>query len=223
VEVVIVSSWLNQSPDPHYGGHRVADRSELRVLDTIDDHHATVLTDCLPAGIDGAVEFVRVEPLGGNPYFDRWRHLHAWLQGRNDFVWAVDANDVRLLNDPAPDWLRSDVLYVGSEPADGPDARSVGFWWMRQLHGDHADWIDANADLQLLNAGIVGAHAPLLAEFVGDLLVAFERCPTDITEMAVINMVLYERWRDRMMAGHPVHTPMWSYVTADSDAIWAHK
>lgn len=219
---MIVCAWLNGSPDPHYGGHRVADRSELHLLESTSDHRVTVLTDCLPAGVDGPVEFVTVEPLGGNPYFDRWRHLHAWLEGRDDFVWATDANDVRLLNDPYPDWLRvRHLLYVGSEPTDGPNARSVGFWWMRGLHPDHAEWIDANADLPLLNAGIVGAHAPVLREFVGSLLEAFEGV-TDVTEMAAINKVLYERW-DLRVTGYPVHTPMWSFTTADPRAIWAHK
>lgn len=220
---MIVCAWLNQSPDPHYGGHRAANRSELVVLDTIDGQPATVLTDCLPAGVEGSIEFVRVAPLGGNPYFDRWHHLHGWLKDQTGFVWAVDANDVRLLNDPYPDWLREDVLYVGSEPTTGIDARSVGFWWVRQLHGDHADWIDANADLPLLNAGLVGANTSVLAEFVADLLEAFNGCPTDITEMAVINKVLYERWSGRFVTGSPVHTPMWSHLTADPEAVWAHK
>lgn len=219
---MITCVWLNQSVDPHYGGHRDADRSALAVLDTLAGHQATVLTDCLPDLYETGIEIVPVESLGGNPYCDRWRHLDAWLQGRTDFVWSVDANDVRLLNDPYPDWLRDDVLYVGSEPADGPDARSVGFWWMRGLHPAHGEWIDAHADLPLLNAGLLGGSAAVLAEFTGELLPGLADAD-DVTDMAAINQLLYERWADRIVTGPTVHSPMWSYCTDHPTAIWAHK
>lgn len=219
---MIVCVWLNQSPDPHYGGHRTADRSALTVLDTLDNRDATVLTDCLTAGSEDHVEIVEVAPLGGNPYHDRWRHLHTWLTGRDDFIWSVDANDVRLLNDPYPDWLDPDVVYVGSEPATGRDARSVGFWWMRQLHPDHADWIDTNADRPLMNAGILGGSAPVLTEFTGALVEALDGC-SDVTDMAAVNWLLYEHWHDRIVTGPSVHTPMWSFIEHHESAIFAHK
>ncbi len=224
---MIVCVWLNQSADPHYGGHRPADVAELSVLPTVTARGlpATVLTDCLPAGHRDGVEFVHVDPLGGNPYFDRWRHLNGWLHdagSHHGFVWATDANDVLLLNDPYPDWLDDSTLYVGSEPVDGPDARSVGFWWMRQLHPDHADWIDAHADLPLLNAGLIGASGDVLREFTDDLLDVFDGCG-DVTEMAAVNRVLYERWTDRFVTGDRVHTPMWSFETEHPHSIFAHK
>lgn len=225
---MIVASWLNASPDPHYGhnyagGRRAADWSQLSVLDTIGDHRATVLTDCLDEHPSPNVTTVRVASLGGNPYHDRWRHLRAWLDECDEpFVWAVDANDVRLLNDPYPDWLDPDMLYVGSEPTGGANKRSVGFWWMRQLHPDHADWIDRHAHLPLLNAGLIGGTPVLLREFCRDLIEQLAGC-SDVTEMAAEQVVLYERWAGRYVTGHPMHTPMWSFAAADPTAIWAHK
>lgn len=221
---MIVTVWINGSVDPHYGGHRIADRSELMLLDTLDGLEVTVLTDCLPDTGETNVRIHRVASLGGNPYFDRWRHLRTFLDAcEDDWVWSTDANDVRLLNDPYPAWLDRDVLYVGSEPTDGPDARSVGFWWMRGLHTDHAHWIDTHADLPLLNAGLLGGTPATLREFCRDLTAALEDCPNDVTDMAAVNRVLYEQWEGRYVTGYPIHTPMWSFTTADPDAVWAHK
>lgn len=221
---MIVTVWINQVQDPHYGGHRAAERSELSVLDTLEGHQATVLTDCLADTGEPNVNIVRVESLGGNPYFDRWRHLQAWLEDCDDeWVWSVDANDVCLLNDPYPDWLDPDVLYVGSEPVDGPNARSCGFWWMTGLHPDHADWLNAHASLRLLNAGLIGGTPQVLREFVSDLTATFKNCPNDVTEMAAVNRVLYDQWTGRYVTGHPVHTPMWSFAASDPVALFAHK
>ncbi len=222
---MIFCIWINGSPDPHYGGkRRPADWAELKVLDTTGSHEVTVATDCLPDHPSQNVHVCRVPPLGGNPYHDRWRHFAAWLTDRDDeWIWATDANDVALLNDPYPDWLDGDMLYVGSEPVGGENARSVGFWWMRALHTDHADWIATHADLPLLNAGLLGGTPATLREFTRDLVGALEDCPNDVTDMAAVNRVLHDDWSARYVTGHPIHTPMWSFLAADDSSIWAHK
>lgn len=222
---MIVTVWLTAVPDPHYvNTTRKPDLAELTVLNTIGDHEAVVLADGLGAGRLGNVEVVEVESFGGNPYHDRWRQVDAWLRGRPDdeFVWSTDANDVTLLNDPYPDWLRNDTLYVGSEPVDGPNARNLGFWWMTGLHPDHTDWLAANAHLPLLNAGLLGGTVAVLREFLAELVDHLDGC-NDVTDMAAVNWLLYERWTDRYFTGPPVHTPMWSFVTEHPEAIWAHK
>src|SRR5690606_24647542 len=109
------------------------------------------------------------------------------------------------------------------EPTSGPDARSLGFWWMAQLHPDHADWLNANADLPLLNAGLVGGSAAVLREFTSAIIAQLDGC-TDVTDMAAVNYVLYGmRHRRTIVTGSAVHTPMWSYIESDPQAIWAHK
>lgn len=228
---MIVTLWLNGTPDPHYGhnyegGRRVADWSEIKVAESVEAAgcEITVITDCLADHPD--VEHVhthRVASMGGNPYFDRWRQLRAWLTDRDDaWIWSTDANDVTLLNDPYPGSLDPEMLYVGSEPADGPNARSVGFWWMRNLHLDHTDWIASHAPLPLLNAGLLGGTPATLREFIRDLTAALEDCPNDVTDMAAVNRVIYDRWADRYVTGG-WHTPMWSFETSHPTAIWAHK
>lgn len=220
---MIVTTWLNNVADPHYGGNRPADWAQLSVLATTGDNPVTVITDCFDEHPSNAVAVYRVESMGGNPYFDRWRQFRRWLIGCDDYwVWSTDANDVAMLNDPYPDWLEPDMLYVGSEPVDGPNARSVGFWWMRAVHPDHVGWIATHAHLPLLNAGLLGGTPTVLREFVRDLVEALDFCPNDVTEMAAVNRVLYEQWEGRYVTGD-WHTPMWSFMTAHPTAIWAHK
>lgn len=221
---MIITCWLNASPDPHYNRTLEPDVSQLTVLDSIGDHRAVVLTDCLPAGIHGNVEFVQVEPLPDrNPYFARWVHIANYLEHFDEFVWCVDAGDVLLLNDPYPAWLHATtpLVYVGSEPDHGEHARSVGFWWVKEVHPAHADWIDANADRPLLNPGILGGGGPWVRSVA--LQIAAGELDGDKTDVAAALRVLYGRWCGSFITGDRVHTPYWSYQTSHPWSIWAHK
>ncbi len=217
---MIITCWLNSVEDPHYKRRVDADPSQLTMLDTLDGHDAVVLTDCLDAGHDGRAQFVRVWPSNLNPYFARWWHIALWCESHDGFVWCVDAGDVRLLNDPYPSWLDDETLYIGSEPVDGDNARSVGFWWVEAVHPAHSRWIADNADRALLNPGILGGGTRVVAAFARRVLDLHR--DGDATDMVAANRVAAS-WRGPVASGHPLHTPMWSFRTDDPEALWAHK
>jgi hypothetical protein len=222
---VVVTCLFNAQPDPQSGQTWPASLASLSVLDSVTaaGHQTIVLHDCLDEPDTDLVEFVRDDTDIPNAYWRRWAAIARLLEQRPDIerAWCVDGGDVRLLNYPWPNVLDvdSDVLWVGSEPTTGPDARSVGFWWMRQLHPAHADWIEAHADWRLLNVGLLGGHRDIVRRFACELAACW---PTeDRTDMAAANRILYEG--HRFVTGERVHTPMWSWRTSDPVAIWAHK
>lgn len=220
----VVTCLFNRHPDPQSGRTWPADLGQLTVLDTVraGGHHAVVINDCLDLTDTPDVTFVRVDNDIPNAYWARWTHIAEWLKGCGlEKVWCVDGGDVRLLHDPFTH-LWPGVLYLGSEPPVGaPNARSVGFWWMRGHHPDRGDWIEANADRDLLNPGLVGGHAATVWEFAETLAACW---PTaDRTDMAAANELAYSAgWLGRFVTGDRVHTPMWSH-TSNDHSWWAHK
>ena len=220
---VVITSLFTQHPDPQSGRHWEADVSLLTAVDSVHRHgwHAVVISDCLDLDDTPTTTFVRVDNDIPNAYWARWRHIAAFLSQPGDwrYVWCVDATDVVMLNDPAPH-MRPGPLYIGSEPTDGPNARNVGFWWMRHLHPDHATWIDDHADEQLLNCGIVGGDVGTIREFASAMTIGWPSA--DVTDMAFANRIARGAFPG-FITGPPVHTSMWSFVTADPEAWFAHK
>jgi hypothetical protein len=70
----------------------------------------------------------------------------------------------------------------------------------------YRDWIEANANRQLLNAGVVGGDRPTLLEFYHDMVKGIgERPDHGIGDMALFNMTAYqEKWIDRVIWGSRV-------------------
>lgn len=223
---VVITCLLNAFPDPQYGGFWPADLERLSVIPTVHAHggHVVVLHDCLELDSTDDTTFVRVDSDVPNAYFARWGHVADYLANTtHELVWCVDGGDVRMLNDPFP-WMAPGVLYVGSEPCPDAvrDARSVGFWWVRQYHPDHGEWIAANTDRLLLNGGLLGGDAATVRRFAEEVAAAW---PTrDGTDMAAVNRIAYSSaWLGRFVTGDRVHTPMWSFRLSDRHAWWAHK
>ena len=225
---VVITCLFTRHPDPQSGEHWPSDPKVLTVLSSLQRHQVTavVLYDDEELRPDGRAVYVHVDNDIPNAYWARWRHIADYVAGLEPDarVWCVDGGDVTLLRRD-PFYLITDSnLYVGSEPGptDAQHPRSVGFWWMRQLHPTHAAWIDEHADLTLLNVGLVGGHAREVRLFAEQLAGCW---PTeDQTDMAAANRLLYSpEWVGRVITGDRVHTPMWSWRTSDPHAIWAHK
>lgn len=221
---VVITGLYTAWPDPQSGRRWPADPAQVTVLDSLADHdlHAVVLHDGLDVDDTDLVTWVKVDNDVPNAYWARWGHIADWLTDAPvDRVWCVDAGDVVCLHDPFTH-LWPDVLYLGSEPPPGaPNARTVGFWWMRGHHPDRAAWIDANADRVLLNPGLCGGHRDVVAAFAAQLAACW---PTaDLTDMAAANQLAYgPDWHGRVVTGDIVHTPMWSF-TRNDHSWWAHK
>lgn len=212
----LVVTWLlTAHPDPQRGHRWAADPAEVTVAESVvaHGHHLVVLHDCLDAPPLGPVEWVRVDGLPPNPYFGRWDAV-AWLLARRDAerVWCVDASDVEMLADPFAEM--GDALHIGSEPTT-----VAAQPWVADHHPDHAGWVEANGDRVLLNPGLVGGPAGLVAEFAQAVA---DWWPTaDLTDVARANKVARDLPAG-VVTGHPVHTPFRSYE-ATPGAWWRHK
>src|SRR5690606_40260534 len=86
----------------------------------------------------------------------RWLRAHPEV-GR---VWFTDGTDVEMLRDPFPE-MEPGKLYVGSEPKTLRDE------WMVRHHPDRTlqKFMRDNANLPLLNAGLLGGDRDLVLRF----------------------------------------------------------
>lgn len=210
---MIITWLLNAQPDPQRGGRLPANVNVVGALaQSLRGHRLTVLSDCLEPGTYGNIDVVRVEA-GHNPYFHRWRVTadHLEMVPADRLVWCVDGTDVIMLNDPFPAMTPGEV-YVGSE------CTTVGCQWMMDFHPSRRDWLRANSDRVLLNAGLLGGCAADVRRYAS--LVA-EDCATDLTDMAAFNEIGYTAYPAHV-TGRRVHTPYKSYARS-GDSWWAHK
>jgi len=210
----VITVWLNANPDPQRGEILPADFGPIAPLArSLQEHgrHLTVLSDCLPeGGYPHGASVVAARP-GGNPYFHRWAVIADYLaEGGASQVWCVDAGDVEMLTDPG--WL-PDRLHIGSERS------SVGSPWMRATNPGQGAWIAGNADLPLLNPGVVGGDSTTVQAFARAVTVF--GTPDDLTDMGAANQAAYQLWPDHR-TGHPVHTP-YKADACTPGAWWKHK
>lgn len=222
----VILTLLNRYPDPQYGGHWEASLDKLTVIDSLLAHgcHVTVLHDCLDGPGPDGVSLVEVDPNYDvpNAYWARWKLISEYLTDAFSIgnVWCVDGGDVKLLRDP---WsmMHRGILYIGSEPCHGPNARSLDFWWLGALHPSAREFIEQNKGRLLLNPGVLGGDRATVAEFAHDV---FEMYDTrDLTDVSGACMVAYsDRWKGRWITGDRVHTDYW-HKQDNGFAPWMHK
>lgn len=217
---VVITTFTNSVPDPQRGYAWAPNVQLLAALhESLCGDPLVVLTDCLDGGLDNT-DFVRIRPGRGraNPYFLRWIAIADYLREHDDIhrVWCVDGTDVVMLHEPWDDMVDG-VIYLGSEEPQ----MTVGIPWMAARHRSLEQWCNDNADLHLLNAGLLGGDRVTVLDFVTDLC---DHWPNrDLTDMAAFNYVAYsDKWRGRWVTGDVVHTEYRSYSRNDH-SWWAHK
>ena len=196
---VVITTLFSRQVDPQRGTEISPEVSSIgKWLASLQDCRPVILHDEMTTADPN---YVKV-PTALNPYLQRWISVFRWLRDhpcRRAF--ATDGTDVELLHAPWPH-MQPGWLYVGHEN------NIVGIPWMLNHHAPYREWIEANADRQLLNAGVVGADRPSLLEFCHDMVKGIaERPEHGITDMALFNMTAYQaKWRDRLVWGSRVVT-----------------
>jgi glycosyltransferase involved in cell wall biosynthesis len=226
---VVITCLFTGRPDPQRGTRMKADSSLLTELrKSIRGAKLVVTHDQLTDFDDQNTEFVRAANTI-NVYFQR--HIAAWQYLRDHpeirWAWCVDGTDVKMLREP---WehMQPGLLYLGSEPA------VAGIPWMRDNHPAAVmqEFITANANRQLLNAGLIGGDRATVMSFLHDLIAlhadnaeAVAR-GTDkdlgIGDMAALNYIAWTRYADRLVWGSMVNT-VFKRNEVNDFSWWAHK
>lgn len=213
-ENILLTCYLTGAPDPQKGKKWAPNKEELRpLIDSLKQTRLVVLTDCLPPGREGNVEYVRVSA-NINPYFNRWVLYRQYLQDNRHQIanaFCIDATDVEILNEP--DWAEmGEILYVGDED------EKVGCEWIKKHHVSPMlnSFYAAYAQRQLLNAGLIGGSVDILLEFMRQLIDCYSlskeaeftsKTPAgDYTDMAMFNYILYSNFRGRFQHGRQINT-----------------
>lgn len=164
LEDVVLTALLTQGPDPQRGTKMSSSESMVKALhDSLSFTGRFVLahTDMAHEGKLPYAEKWKVTQYG-NPYFDRWVHYYQWLRDnpKTRFVWCVDATDVEMTRNPFPE-MEEGTLYMGYEPTTLRDE------WMNDHHPDETlqKFMKDNANLPLLNMGVVGGDRETVMEF----------------------------------------------------------
>lgn len=214
LENVVLTTLFTARPDPQRGKPMKPD------LDLLGKWQAS-LQGCRPVILADQIEptdIVCKVPSGINPYLQRWISIYRWLRdNETNWVWATDGTDVEMLQTPW-DMMRAGTLYVGHEPS------VVGIPWMRKSHVPYQQWIDDNADRQLLNAGVVGGDHATLLEFAHDMCRQIATM-TDhgIGDMAAFNFVAYQpKWDGRREWGSRWVTTF-KKDERNEWSVWKHK
>jgi hypothetical protein len=158
---LILSALFTGRVDPQRGTHLPNDPQLADgLLRSLNGATAVVLCDFDTT----EPKFLKV-PASVSPYIQRWISYREYLLRHPEirFVWCVDATDVEALRDPF-DGMEPGVLYCGWEN------QIVGCPWMLKNHEFSREWITANANRTLLNAGVVGADRTTMLEFTRRLI-----------------------------------------------------
>lgn len=211
-----VTTLLTKRVDPQRGKRMAADPALVgKWLASLQGCRPVVLVDELTSTDE---TFVTV-PTGLNPYLQRWISLYHYLRDHPAaWVWMTDGTDVEMLHAPWPHMVTGQ-LYVGHEPT------VVSIPWMHEHHKPYSPWLDQNADLPLVNAGVVGGDHATVLEFAGAMVREIFSRGTDSvdSDMAAFNYVVHgPQWRDRAQWG-----PRWLTVFKANErndwSCWRHK
>lgn len=227
---VVLTAYLTGQPDPQTGRAWPADTRALNpLIKSLDGRRLVVLTDSLTGADTARVTYATV---GAHlsPYFQRWVAAYQWLRAHPEIgrVWCVDATDVEMLNDPFAA-MQPGRLYVGSE------ASIIGCAWLREHHRAAflSTFIDAHADRQLLNAGLIGGSRDLVMAFAHDMAgIYFDHATRmhvgedtetlGLGDMAAFNYLAWTRYADVINYGPQVNTVFKANQRTDW-AWWKHK
>lgn len=144
------------------------------------------------------------------------------------YVFMTDGNDVKVVTNPFPQ-LRSDRLYVGSEPGDARTNR----WMQRRItllnrgSQEFAFRMSRWRTNPIFNAGILGGPYHLCVEFLDEMVRKFESLDPHQQElnlnMAVFNHTVYQRFRRRLVTGEPLHSVYKEFQQNRDDVWFIHK
>lgn len=212
---VVVTHLLTQTADPQRGVPMKADSKLLsKLTQSLRGESLVVLHDQLEDVSTSAVRYERVERSIANPYFDRHLHSYQWLRDHPEvrYVWCVDGTDVVMLHKP---WehMEPGTLYLGFEN------KVVGNQWMIKNHPSHFvnKFIRENADLQLLNAGLIGGDRATVMQFLHDIVSCYhdvlvrqflgaEAETQTLGDMGALNYVAYTKYADKLVYGSHINT-----------------
>lgn len=162
--------------------------------------------------------FVQVEA-SEVAYIQRWISYRKYLIEHPEirWVWCVDATDVLSLRDPFTD-MEPGTLYCGWEN------QVVGCEWMKTNHSASRSWIDANPNLPLLNAGVVGGDRDTMLAFIARLLglwseAKIARRSDEAGDMGFFNRAAHEM---RPVTG-PRITTLFKANQTNQFSLWKHK
>lgn len=211
---VVLTSFFNGQPDPQRGIKWRADTTDFSDLTLSCGKNLVVLHDCFG---QLTVENQRVEaPLCA--YEQRWLSQWQWLRNHPEveYVWLVDATDVKMLRDPWPH-MQPGVLYCGYEP------KPVDCEWIRNhCPSELEDWVDQNAQKTLLNCGVVGGDRDTVMRLCQKMVDL--RCASDrrdpLYEMLFFNVAAYSH--PNMVTG-PVVVTLFKANESNSWSMWKHK
>lgn len=213
---VVVSTYYTGIPDPQRGQKWAFSMDKINdLLNSVigKTHKFVLLHDVadMPLPRTHLMDFRRVQATI-NPYFQRWVNYYQYLRdNRNAISWAflVDATDVEMLNTPQP---VPGKIYIGSEN------EVINCEWLRSKHTDFKLklFYKEFGKRQLLNAGVVGGYVEDLLPFckamidcMADLVTGMKIQKQDgpgQTDMAVLNMVAYTQFADKIITGSMVTT-----------------
>lgn len=213
-ENIFLTCYFSGVPDPQRGSGWAVDPSALyKLYDSVslNSGKLVVIHDCFDAMhltefTPDTVEFIYTET-SLNPYFQRWVSYRDFLvKNRHylDKVFCIDATDVEILNTPYWDEMGG-ALYVGDENT------IVDNGWLRGNHtGPEIEPLfEDYGQRQLLNAGVIGGEVNLLIDFMRDILDFFlnlKNPSNHLTDMAVFNYVLREKYRGKIKSGREITT-----------------
>lgn len=140
--------------------------------------------------------------ISSTPYFERWLKEWQYLRDRRDIVnvFVVDATDVDMVNNPFPH-IEPGKLYIGDEPGN-----TLNNNWMitRHLEPNVNSYLRANANLPLLNCGVVGGNRRLVMELCKDIYQYHFEYPQDLTEMGIFNRLMHTKYTNIVESGRRV-------------------
>lgn len=207
---VVLTCYFTSHCDPQRNKKLPKESSMLDGLRATTD--AVVLHDGLD--IDGE-NYCVPTPLVA--YTQRWISEWQWLRDHPevDFVWLVDATDVRMLNAPW-DQMQRGTLYAGWEN------QIVGCEWMREHSASAREWVEEHAQDTLLNCGVVGGDRETVMALCHRMIQLWaDSGSTDpLEEMLFFNIAAREK---RMVTGRQVSTLFKANVASDATSWFAHK
>ena len=228
---VVLTTLLTSQSDPQRGVPMKADVNLLSALTkSLKGVDFRVLHTSLESPPLSGMSLVKVEQ-SINPYFERHVQAYRYLRDHPEIgrVWCVDGTDVVMLRNPF-DEMEPDTLYLGYEPTTLRDE------WMVKNHPDSTlqEFMSANPNLPLLNAGLIGGDRELVMKFLHsiikfffddkiDWIMGWETKQVGVGDMATLNYVARTQFADKISAGPHVCTVFKAEEKGNSTAWWKHK
>ncbi|WP_290845784.1 galactosyltransferase-related protein [Flavobacterium sp.] len=223
----ILTCYFTGVVDPQRKEKWVAKASDLDALIASASKSSVelvVLHDCFSdedeRDVPGLVRFVRVET-SVNPYAQRWISYRNWLRENAELyehIICVDATDVEVLREP--EWAN-----IGERLIVGDEVQVVGCDWMVKKHQGKTlqDFFKANAQRQLINAGVMGGKVSTVLEFMRQLIDFYCLDQMGETDMGMFNYIAYSNWNERLFFGRQITTVFKAEDKNDKIAWFKHK